>query len=255
MLNWALLIFVLFGNLWFWYVFNIDRYTGLILSLASFFFWLVINHPKKRYFIFLVISFFLLIVQQWEATEKSLLNFRDNDDIRIQTQRMREYPPLNFSFNGKTYWIPAAYWLEQKYDWTLALKRLEDNLFQNLDINQYFFAGHPLERWGYKEFEKFPFILLPFFLIGLFNLSCQKLINRNLLLFLIPLFIFTYTGNKNVYGPISFYPLFMVSIYQGVILLLKSVKNFRPRIKYLILLLLFFIGSLIFIQSIIYEFF
>lgn len=51
---------------------------------------------------------------------------------------------------------------------TLYFYKYQKNFFQGLDINYYFFANHPRERAGVKEYEKFPWVCLPVFLIGLF---------------------------------------------------------------------------------------
>lgn len=52
---------------------------------------------------------------------------------------------------------------------TVSAKILQKELFESLDIGNYFFAGHPRERWGYQELPKLYFILIPFTIIGLFK--------------------------------------------------------------------------------------
>ncbi|MBU2577904.1 hypothetical protein KKA69_03660 [Patescibacteria group bacterium] len=54
---------------------------------------------------------------------------------------------------------------------TAVLKNIKINFFEAADINNYFFAAHPLERVGVRENEKFYSGLLPLFVIGLFYLK------------------------------------------------------------------------------------
>lgn len=61
----------------------------------------------------------------------------------------------------------------------------EDLLFQNLDFGNYFFAGHPRERLGVLEIQKFYAITIIFIFFGLIKVS------KNLRLFLISAFIFS----------------------------------------------------------------
>lgn len=44
-------------------------------------------------------------------------------------------------------------------------------IFENLDIGNYFFQGHPRERWGKEEIQKLYIALLPVIVLGLFKLD------------------------------------------------------------------------------------
>lgn len=47
----------------------------------------------------------------------------------------------------------------------------EKLVFENLDIGNYFFRGHPRERWGVEEIQKLYLAVLPFFLLGFVKLG------------------------------------------------------------------------------------
>ncbi len=50
--------------------------------------------------------------------------------------------------------------------------RYRENLvFENLDFGNYFFSGHPRERWGVEEVPKFYITTIPLFLLGFVNLK------------------------------------------------------------------------------------
>lgn len=43
-------------------------------------------------------------------------------------------------------------------------------VFESIDFGNYFFKGHPRERWGIEESQKLFTVLIPFLLIGLFRI-------------------------------------------------------------------------------------
>lgn len=47
-------------------------------------------------------------------------------------------------------------------------------LFENMDIGNYFFAGHPRERLGVREEQKFFMVMLPLVVMGVFSSSREK---------------------------------------------------------------------------------
>jgi hypothetical protein len=51
---------------------------------------------------------------------------------------------------------------------TFMVYRYQKNFFQGFDLNYYFFANHPRERVGIKETEKFSWLFLVPFLLGLY---------------------------------------------------------------------------------------
>jgi len=62
--------------------------------------------------------------------------------------------------------------------------KFQKNFFQLIDLNFYFFANHPRERAGIAEKEKFSWLLLPIFLLGLIW-QVRKRIYWNFFYFLI----------------------------------------------------------------------
>ncbi len=132
----------------------------------------------------------------------------------MQIQRIKEYPPTYIQFGSKTLWIPAAHWFEERKE-TIVLKHMEENLFEVLDPNLYFFANHPRERIEVTEFEKFPYILLSFFLYGIYVLFKK---NRLLITLtsILPFVLFAFIGSNNPFGPFIFIPIIVCSITVGL---------------------------------------
>lgn len=218
------LLISLLVNLWIYKIFTVNFLLGILILLATIFLF-----TNKKYFLlfFIPILFF-----QIQTTNKTSLMEISNDDRRIIDMRLRAYPPKL---------LRLGYWLEERKE-SIILNRITTNLFENLDPNLYFFSNHPGQRVGIKEFEKFPYILLPFFLLGMFNLIKKKNMMFWSMSFLVPLMILSMIGNKNNLGPFSLFPFFVVSVNEG----LKKIPN-----KYLKIFIIVLIVVLI--QIISYE--
>jgi len=97
---------------------------------------------------------------------------------------------------------------------SVVLGKMERNFFESVDINNYFFATHPLERVGVKETEKFFSSLLPLFIVGLFFL---KLANDSpLILWAVFLFLAgTLLSNRYFETNLLLIPSFLLVIGRG----------------------------------------
>ena len=224
-------IFALLANLWIYKVFLTNFILGILIIGSCIFLY------KKSFRIFLLFFIPVLLIQI-VTTEKVSLTAISNDDRREIDLRLRAYPP---SF------LRIGYWLEERKE-SISFWRLSNNLFENLDPNLYFFANNPRQRVGIKEFEKFPYILLPLFVLGIL-----RLVGKEKRLFwvsslFIPLFILPFIGNKIQLGPFSLLPFLIISISDGLGVLYAKTENSR-RLKILLLAVLI----LVIIQMIAYE--
>lgn len=186
-----------------WWI-NIYRETGvwglvfLFVGLIS-----VWSLRKGRLLILYFIMAGLLVVQVNITKTRSLTQIA-NDDRRLIDLRLSAYPPITF--------LPIAHWLEQK-NITIAMTRMAESFFENLDPNQYFFANHPRERVDHVEIQKLLFVFLPFSLIGFMVMGDKY---RRLLIFsLLGLTVLSHFGNSTQFGNIFFYPLLLISIDEG----------------------------------------
>jgi hypothetical protein len=248
-----LLIFllVLFGNLWIWKIASYDIFLLILVIVVSLLFYLIVTKRKSLYKLFFSL-FVLLLVFQWRTTGAGSLTNLTNDQKRIQQLRLREYPPVYFSIAGKTIWIPIAHWFEGRRE-SIAAFRIMKNFSEVVDPNLYFFANHPRERIGMQEFEKFPYLFLPFFIYGSFLLIENK--KGKVLAFVIiaPSILISIIGNNNPLGPFSLFPLFVGNTAVGLQKTFEIIiKRFPAKRKFLIagFLILYL---LIFIQVISYA--
>ena len=164
----------LFLNLWIWKIFFEDFLIFsilIVITVASY--KKFITDRKKSLVLVQLLMILLTVITQYLTTSISSLTELTNDQIRIRDMRLREYPPVFIRLGAKTLWLPVAYRMEARPE-SIAIERIQENIFESLDINQYFFASHPRQRVGVKEFEKFPYILLPFFILGIVKLINNK---------------------------------------------------------------------------------
>jgi hypothetical protein len=237
------------GNLWIWRIFQLNIFLALLALVTSFF--LYISYVKTPRYLFLIILFCSLCVFQYRMTSiQGLATLTKNEEL-MQIQRIKEYPSTYISFGPTTFWIPAAQWFEGRKE-TIVVRHMTENLFNVLDLNLYFFSNHPRERVGYSEFEKFPYILFPFFLYGIYILFIR---NRKLLLisFFLPLLLFMLIGSKSELGPFVFFPFISCANAVGLQSAFENIKDLTYR-RYLFSAFVF-IYILVFIQIFSYAFY
>lgn len=230
------LIFVLAFNFWIWKIFALNIFAGTITLLTTIFLWADIEERNDKYFYLAAFFLVLLVFFQYRTSSINSLTFLNTSEKVNQQLRLRAYPPVSIKILGKTIWIPLANWFELRPE-TVAVYKLGDNLGENLDPNLFFFANHPRERVGVREFEKFPYILLLPFVIGL--LSFKKKYTRDVVLSLSPLVLLAIIGNSNPAGPFVLFPFIAITTALGL------VPIFAKK-KYAIIFLIAFV--LVFLQ-------
>lgn len=229
-----LLLFLTFSNFWIINIFLRNPIYGLVISFVT----LVLGF-KYNSRIIIIFSLVVLIFIQLQTTSIKSLTILENDQQRVQQERIKMYPPVYIDLFFKVIWLKPADWIE-KSNFIIALSRIEENLFENLDLNKYFFAGFP--RNTPADFQKFPFVLMPLFIIGLIKLiKGREFLILTALLFA-PILILSLTGTNSALGPVVLFPFFIISILQGIKDLstkFKNKKTFYIILSGLILLTLF----------------
>jgi len=167
---------------------------------------------KSCYKIAFLVTVLLLAVVQINYTDTKNLKEFSNDEIRVRDTRLSQYPPLK---------TPIAYWFEGKPE-ILAIKRIHKNLLEELDINTYFFGGHPRARVGFDEFERYHYIFLPFFVVGAVLVAKKQ--TWLLLVTMALLAITSFTGTSKVLGTLSLFPIITITIAEGVKRVLNEIR-------------------------------
>lgn len=219
------LIFVLIFNLWIWKIFNFNFFIGLIVVCTS-------VSLYFRFFKITLVLFILLLFIQYKTSSINSLTFLNDNEKMQQIVKMHAYPPSLYRL---------ANWLENRPE-ALVFYKLEENLSEVVDPNMYFFANHPRERVGVVEYEKFAYILLPFFVLGIVKLKRDDL--KYLFISISPLALICLIGGSSPIGPFSLFPFITVMTASG----LKPIFEKR---KYLVAFLIVF--GLVFIQTLAYA--
>lgn len=230
---------MLLGNLWIWKALIVNPLIALVMFSST-----ICLYNHKRMYLLFVLTFTATLVLQFLTTNITSLTSLDNDQKRIQSMRLEEYPPVKINLFDKTLWLPVAHWYEGRKE-SIAFFRIITNFSENIDPNLYFFANHPRQRVGIQEFEKFPYILLPIFLMGiLISLKSWKKEVFFISLF-IPLFVLSLIGNNNSLGPFVLFPFLAVAISFG----LEKFRKFKKGSMFLLLFWCLLIINLIQILS------
>lgn len=215
-----LILLLIFSNFWIYKILNLDLLLGFIIIVCSF---LICIFWKTKHFLKVsLVCVIILLIFQYLKTETQSLTILDNDQQRLQQERIHSYPPAYIDLYFKVIWLKPSIWIEQN-NFIIALSRIEQNLLENLDLNKYFFGGYP--RNNPNDFEKFSFVLLPLFLLGVINLLKEKKIKELLILFVIPILFITYIGSKNNLGQFSLLPFLILTFYNGTAWLRDKLKT------------------------------
>lgn len=201
-------LFLIFSNFWIYRIFAANSFLGFLISLISF----VVCLNLKNIKIILICLTFLIFLQIQTTEIKSLVNL-DNDQQRVQQERIRSYPLTYINLYFKVIWLKPVEWIE-KNNMVIISSRIEENLFDNLDLNKFFFAGFP--RNNPSDFEKFPYIYLPIFILGTINFIKTKELKLLIFLFLIPVLVLSIIGNSNPLGPVALFPFFIAVFVSGI---------------------------------------
>ena len=243
MIRYAFLALVLFGNLWIFKIFQQNFFWGLTALLCSVSLFLSFGKRAKINTLFFGLLFLLLLVFQWQGTQKISLVNLTNDEKRIQDMRLEEYPNYKISLFDKDIWIPLAYWFEGRKE-SLIFYKMKKNFSEVVDINLYFFANHPRERVGIRELEKFPFILLPLFIFGLFVFTKKNKILSSISL-AAPIVLITLIGGRSILGPFSILPGIVVATTIGLESFFEKLRKISAKkriLSFFVLVILFCIN-------------
>lgn len=209
-----------FSNFWIFRILNNDKVLAVLLIATSFGLFLFYHIRSKRYFVQALILSILVLFFQYQTTEVTTLSKLDVYEYQTQQKRLNEYPPLN---------VPLAHYLEQRKE-AVSFYKIVKNFFEAVDLNVYFFGSYPRPRIAVSEFEKFPYIFLPFFLLGLKIIISKRKVF--LILIASSLLIVCLIGYKNNLGLFSIFPIFCLLIYLGLERVYQTVNKLPAVHKY-----------------------
>lgn len=214
--RYLLSVFLIFSNFWIYKILYQNLFAGILLGILTLI--ILLNTEKKITTLCLAV----LILFQFQTTSIKSLTLLDNDEQRVQSERIKSYPPTYIDLGLKVIWLKPSDWIERN-NLVIGLSKVEKNFFESLDLNKYFFGSFPRNKP--EDFEKFPFAYLPFFILGVYLLIKKKNFGVLTVLFILPVAIMTYLGSDNRLGPFIIFPFFIKSFYTGAYWLMDRFKG------------------------------
>ena len=204
-----LLIFLLvsLANVWIWRIIGSSPFLGLSIIILSFL--LAFNLKIPSLILLAILGAFLLRTN----FDTNLLYVSPFEKDKLELRH--EYYAQGL---GKIYRNRIGIYLDYKV--FPHTSRFINNLAYNMDPNLYFFANHPRERVGVVEFEKFSYLLLPFFVIGLIPVLLG-LSDFLILYFILSLLISAFVFPGYNLGSILIFPFIVAVIYLGILKIVR----------------------------------
>lgn len=225
--NSLVIILILLGNFWIWRIFQLNFLVFIVLIISTYLLYLsLVKRISYKVRAFLLVTILILFYLQWQTTAAKSLILLDNDEQRVQQERLKFYNSVGTESSHYIriifYRLDLRNFLEG--DFNTISTRLQRNFFESIDPNIYFFAGHPRERVWAEDFEKFPFVLVAPFLIGFYKFIKDK---KKIIFWYtaFSLILLSIIGHKNNLGPFIFFPMIAVSIFYGVIKICGILKS------------------------------
>jgi hypothetical protein len=203
-----LVVILAFLNYWMFRIFNLSPVYGVIIASVTIA--TVLNNKSKA---ILIGGIIILALLQIYLTGYKDPGYLDNDGQRVQQERMQSYGLTYIDTVFGVIWLKPAHWIEENKA-VIVLSRIEENLFETLDLSYYFFGGFP--RNNPSDYEKFPFFLIVFFIVGIVKLIKSRNYFPVAVLFFIPVAVLSLIGVGGKYGAFSMIPFFVFLIYSGV---------------------------------------
>lgn len=225
-----LLVFLL--SSWSWEIFSRNLPLFLLLFLTSLFCYLSLTKPKKLYsYVFLLLLVLVLFFQYQTTAKSNIITLSPIEQYQLETRR--DYYPSQLARIEENKQSLRSYDLKQSLisrglenKASYLFYKLQQNFFRNVDLNLFFFGNHPRERVGVREFEKFSFLFLPFFFIGL--ITTIKKFNPYILIgLMLSIIELSIIGQQNYLGPFVLMPFFISIISLGISNTFSKLMRFK----------------------------
>lgn len=212
----VLLLVVIFSASWSWHIFKLNPLIFFILIIFNLLLLRITLKPAAGIVKLITVTLFLALLFYilQNGFDKSIWVMSPDQILKQNKRHIFYSADLRKLYTNKI----SLYYYTRLSE---PLAGLQSNLFSNLDINLYFFSSHPRERAGKIEFEKYSFLVLPFFLIGTFSVIKKRYLSLKLY-FLGALSMSAFVSSNYSLGPILFFPLINVVVTLGFLSVIKK---------------------------------
>lgn len=221
MLRQLILILIIALSPWFWKIVASDLIIAALLVITTLLLGFLFTNKSKSLYLGLILSFGLLLLLQIQTTKIQSQTDLSNDEQRVVDIRKALYTSDFSLIRLLIFKLNISEIAEGPVN--IAIERVTRNFFETIDPNVYFFGGHPRERVWANDFEKFNFIFIFPFLLGIiaFIVKRQRIIS---LMLITTFLVFSYIGHLNDFGPFLLFPFITLFIALGF---LESYKFLR----------------------------
>lgn len=214
------LIFVItLANFWIWKIFGKDLILGIVLVLLSLALFTLSNIKSDKKNSLLTLLFIIFISSQIliSGIDKDLTILSSDQQKTIGDRHGYYSVELGRLFQNK-------FTLRFYKDFYPYISAYEENVFNALSPNLYFFNSHPREREKIGEFAKYPAILILPFIFGLFMFIQSS--NNILIQYLFFAILTTGLIKQNyLFGPILFFPFINILITNGLMGIYRKIRK------------------------------
>lgn len=216
--NLVVIITILIISPWSWQIFSSNLLLLVLIWTLSIVLLFAVINPSNKLKIVCGILFTILIIWQYITTKNTSLNYINPTEEYLLNARRVQMSSISFSIAGLKINPNLGKFLQSRQ--AFMIYKFQENFFRSLDINEYFFAGHPREREGIREFEKFNFMLFPLFILGLY-MAIIKRYTRLFIGLIVLHLVLGVIGTNNYLGVFILYPYYVVLITLGVMKYIK----------------------------------
>ncbi len=204
----AVLLVVFVLTPWFWFILKLSPLILILLVVFNFLLlYSVIASSRIFKNITAVLFLVLILINLQQGFDKSISTL--SIDQSVSQNKRHGYYSAGL---GKLYTNKIALFYYTKI--SRPFTRLQQNLFSTLDLNLYFFGSTPRERADVSEFEKYSFLMMPFFLVGIYVVLKKRILSPGLF-FLAAILVSAFINENYYLGPILFFPLINTIITLG----------------------------------------
>lgn len=224
MANWLIVSLTVLLNYWIWRILAADLLLAVVLLLLTVSLYRLLLNRNSMLWTTILLFAFASVLAVNSGLDRNLWALSYTEEIKLNQRHFHYAADLGGIYQNKL----SVYIYNNIAPFS---HQLESNIFSTLDLNLYFFASHPRERSGIEEFNKYPSLFLPFFIIGSLFLGAKR-----------PKIILGYLGIASLVsgfispsyrlGPVLFLPLINSIIAFGVTVALAKVTNiFKSKIN------------------------
>lgn len=215
LIKYVLLIFIVVVSPWTWKLITTPFVFVLVFIMTVVLLKILNGNKNKRilYIVLVLTNIILITISLPRGIDKKIFS-----SSRLEKDTLARRFNVYSGGLGKIYMNRYAIYYHFKLE--PVFSKYSRNLFENMDINSYFFGAHPRENHNLGEYVKYTPLLIPFFVIGFFGFLMYS--GQMPWLFVVNLILSALYSQDSILGPFLLYPYITIFITFGLVLCTKK---------------------------------